>query len=316
MIPSRFELCCLPTPCHRLPRASARLVVDLWIKRDDLTGFAGGGNKGRKLEYLVPEIQASGAEVVVTCGSTQSNFVRQLAAACRMIGVRCEAVMMHLPYEPEYGKPATPGPHRGGNMVLNELFGLVPHVMPDGSWDDLFAAADERALRLRHAGQQVYQVAIGGSSPQGAYAFWQAAQELDMPFDNVVTATSSGSTLAGLATALQGTGCRVIGISCDPEEENRDDVLRLSQGLSETFGVAAPLADVDIRFEFAGEGYGVPSPEGERARRTLAAEEAILLDSIYSAKAFAGLEALVASGEIQGRTLFWHTGGTPSIFAH
>ena len=85
MIPSRFELCCLPTPCHRLPRASARLGVDLWIKRDDLTGFAGGGNKGRKLEYLVPEIQASGAEVVVTCGSTQSNFVRQLAAACRMI---------------------------------------------------------------------------------------------------------------------------------------------------------------------------------------------------------------------------------------
>ena len=85
MIPSRFELCCLPTPCHRLPRASARLGVDLWIKRDDLTGFAGGGNKGRKLEYLVPEIQASGAEVVVACGSTQSNFVRQLAAACRMI---------------------------------------------------------------------------------------------------------------------------------------------------------------------------------------------------------------------------------------
>ncbi len=313
--PERFPLLCLPTPCHALPRLSADLGIDLWIKRDDLTGFAMGGNKGRKLEYLIHDALKSGADIVTTCGSTQSNFVRQLAAACAVAGIRCAAALMDGPYEPGYQEPH-PKPCRGGNLILDELFGLEIDHHPDGPWEELFARSTALAERHRRAGEQVYEIPIGGSSPLGAYGFVQAASEIPETFDFVVTATSSGSTHAGLAYGLAGAPTRVIGISCDPEPEIRDDLVRLSRGLDELLGSHRATADFDLRFDYVGPGYGWPSEAGEAAMTRMARQEGIVLDPVYSAKAFSGLIDLTKRGEISGRVLFWHTGGMPALFAH
>lgn len=298
-----------------MPRLSADLGIDLWIKRDDLTGFGGGGNKGRKLEFLMPQVVASGADVVVTCGATSSNFVRQLGAACAMLGLGCEAVVMDAPFEPGFPRASAPPLAEGGNEVLNDLFGVVRHRLPDGSWDELFEGAAHHAAALRGRGRRVFELRIGGSSAEGAYAFALAANEIPDGFDWVVVASSSGSTLAGLAPTLQTRGMRVVGISADPEEENRDDVLRLAREATARFGLPS-LTSIDLRFDYVGEGYGVASDAGQAASRQMARREGIVLDPVYSAKAFAGLLDLVARGELTGRGLFWHTGGLPSVFGH
>lgn len=313
-----MPLCILPTPCHRLERVSQDLKTDIWIKRDDLTGFAMGGNKGRKLEFLVHEATASGANAIVTCGAAQSNFIRQLAAACAVANIACYAAVMRMPYAALHGKPTVQKPTGGGNLVLDALFGAQLTEFPDDDWEVLYDHAEAIALRLEADGMNVYRIPVGGSSPVGAYAFVEAARELPGTFDAVVCPTSSGSTHAGLAHAFYGTETRVIGISCDPEPEILDDLVPLIHGLDEVTGVhhKIPREAVDFRLDWAGEAYGVPSPEGEAALAYLASREGILLDPAYSAKAFAGFLDLVRSGEIGGRVLFWHTGGMPALFTH
>lgn len=320
MLP-RIPLIIAPTPLHRLDRASEALGIDLWIKRDDLTGFAMGGNKGRKLEFLMAEAVASGAEVVVSCGSVQSNFIRQLGAACRILGLRCAATAMELPYEPDFGKPAGYGPKaaRGGNEVLDQMLGIELEIVPDGSWEDLFSAAEELALKHEAAGMKVYRIPIGGSSPQGAFAFYQAGLEARQQgeFETVVCPSSSGSTHAGLAYAYATTPTKVIGISCDPEPENLTDLVRLAAGLDgiTRFHQDMTIADFDLRYDFVGDGYGVASEGSVKAIDWLLDHEGIFLDPIYSGKAFDGLLNLVQKGELTGRVLFWHTGGMPTLFA-
>lgn len=313
-MPARFPLILAPTPHHRLNRLSDELGLDLWIKRDDLTGFAMGGNKGRKLEFLVGDWLERGIDTVVTCGSTESNFVRHLAVACDMAAIECHAVLMDQPYEAGFQAPKANRVGRG-NARLNDLSNLKVHSMPDGSWDDLFSAADELAADLVAKGKRVENIPIGGSCALGAYAFFMAAQEIKGA-DYVVHASSSGSTQVGLTMASRGTGTRVIGISCDPEPALIDDFLELSQGLSELVGVPAlAREEIDLRYDFVGAGYGVPSEEGARAMQRMLTAEGIYLDPIYSAKAFAGLLALSES-ELKGkRVTFWHTGGLPALFA-
>jgi len=317
MIPSPIRLIQRPTPCHRLERLSAELGIDLWIKRDDLTGFAMGGNKGRKLEYLMAEAVQSRANVVVTCGASQSNFIRQLGAACSMLGMRCVAAVMDLPFAAVHGKPDFEGSHAGGNVLLDGILGVEIVRFPDDDWEVLYAHAERIADDLEAAGAAVYRIPIGGSSPLGAYAFVEAASEIEDPFDWVVTASSSGSTQGGLAYACHGTETRVVGVACDPEPEIMEDLVRLVTGLDTLTGGAKQMAegDLDLRLDWAGEAYGVPSPAGEAALARLARREGIFLDPIYSAKAFSGLLALAEQGELGGRVLFWHTGGTPALFA-
>ncbi|MCW5938483.1 MAG: pyridoxal-phosphate dependent enzyme [Fimbriimonadaceae bacterium] len=313
----RIRLCQLPTPVHQLHRLSQELDIDLWIKRDDLTGFAGGGNKGRKLEYLMAQALKQNAEVIVTCGSRQSNFVRQLGGACAVLGLRCVAAVMRLPYEGPLGKPAAPCPAEGGNVVLDDLFGVELYLYDDGPWEDLFGHASDLAARERENGRSVFEVPIGGSSPLGAFAFAEAACEVETDFDAIVVPTSSGSTHAGLAWAFHGTSTKVFGIACDPEQDLLDDVCRLAGGIDELTGTKKGLLlqDLSLNREYVGEGYGVASRAGIEAQRLMARREAILLDPVYSAKAFSGLLGLARSGELGGKTLFWHTGGFPSLFA-
>ncbi len=285
------------------------------MKRDDLTGFAMGGNKGRKLEYLLGEALESGADLVVTCGSIQSNFVRQLGAACAVAGLRCIASSMALPYE---DAPATGTRLKdsGGNVLLNDLCGLEMEVMPDGTWEEMYAAAEAIAVREESKGHRVYRVPIGGSSARGAYGFVKAAEEIPH-FDWIVFASSSGSTHTGLQYFFQGTTTQVLGIACDPEPEIANDFAELAHDLDALLGTDKHLRPTDFKldFRFVGDGYGTYGESTLGAIRKMARTEGIFLDPIYSGKAFEGLLQLAKEGTIAGKVLFWHTGGLPALFA-
>lgn len=320
MAPEKVSLCCLPTPVHRLLRLSDRLGVDLWVKRDDLTGFAMGGNKGRKLEYLLAQALAQKVDCVVTCGSVHSNFVRQTGAACAVHGIECHAAVMHLPYDAPAGKPHGEYPSYGGNEVLDHLLGVHLHHFEDGTWEELFDHASSIAGKLRAEGKTVMEVPVGGSSPLGAYSFFLAGHELrdQLPlFDWIVTPTSSGSTHAGLAYAFHGTHTRVIGVACDPEPAMGDDLERLCAGMDEITGLekCLPSDSIDLRLGYVGPGYNVFAAAAQSAIELLARVEGVFLDPVYSAKAFSGLLDLVDKGELRGRGLFWHTGGLPTLLA-
>lgn len=315
----RIPLALLPTPIHRLDQLSMELGLDLWIKRDDLTGFALGGNKGRKLEYLLPAALERGADTIVTCGAIQSNFIRQLGAACRRVGLRCVAAVMNLPYEDALPEAPMLESH-GGNVLLDELLGVELHRMPNGTWDELYDAAEALAKSEEKKGRRVYRIPVGGSSGLGAAAFVFAGQEViqqSPSFDWIVTASSSGSTQTGLTIAMQSTQTKVLGICSDPEPELVDHFAELSQDVATETGwdCALPASAFHLNTSYVGPGYGVPSPEGNAALRRVAQSEGVFLDPIYSAKAFAGLIDLAQKGEISGRVLFWHTGGIPTLFS-
>lgn len=320
--PKRLPLALLPTPLHRLNGLSEMLGVDLWIKRDDLTGFAMGGNKARKLEYLMAEIVESGYDAVVTCGSTQSNFVRQLGTACAMHGVACIAVVMDLPF-PDGGEAPIylGGGHEGGNLVLDQLANVQIDRIEDGPWSALELRAAMVSQDLRTKGHRVYEIPIGGSTPLGAFGFWKAGQELAAqadPFDFIVTASSSGSTQAGLGHYFHGSSTRVVGVSADDEPEIVDDIVTLARGLDRLTGQDKRMSksDFDFRLDYAFPGYGVPSMETWDAIHLMLHREGIVLDPVYSGKAFFGLLHMVDQLGMQGRILFWHTGGMPSLFTH
>jgi len=313
----RIKLCCLPTPCHRLERLSAELGIDLWIKRDDLTGFGGGGNKGRKLEYIMAEAVEQKVVRIVSCGSRQSNFVRQLGAACSVLGIKCTAAVMVLPYDQAHGKPEGSVPAGGGNATLDELFGVELREYPDDDWLVLFDHAKKLADEYKATGETVMEIPVGGSMPIGAYAFAQAAVEVGEGWDFVVTPTSSGSTHAGLGWAFHGSRTRVIGVSCDPEKDLSDDLKRLTDGIDELTGMPKKMkrSDFELRRDWVGPGYNIASEQGTAAITLMAQREGILLDPVYSGKAFAGLIDMARSKAISERVLFWHTGGLPTLLA-
>lgn len=267
----------------------------------------------------MPQILASGAETVVTCGAMQSNFIRQLAASCAVFNLKLVAACMNLPYISE--DKWLPFHHSGndGNLYLDRYFGLERRRFPDGTWDQLDDYRDEIAKELEAAGRKVFVVKLGGGSPQGVHAFFLAGEELlrqtPADIDQIVVASSSGSTQVGLAHRFMGTSTRVIGMACDPEPDIPEDLAELSREYADAFG-GQPLEvdDFDFRLDWVGPGYGVPSEAGDDAVKYLASREGILLDQVYSGKAFAGMLDLARAGGLPGRTVFWHTGGVPSLF--
>ncbi|MBI3458576.1 MAG: D-cysteine desulfhydrase family protein [Candidatus Rokubacteria bacterium] len=309
-LPPREPLGFFPTPLHPLPRLAAHLGGPrLWIKRDDLTGFALGGNKVRKLEFFLGEARAIGADILLTAGGHQSNHARVTAAAAARAGLDCLLVLSG-------GRPVSDT----GNLALDRLFGAAVRFVETGPerMPVLHALADE----LRAAGRRPLVIPIGGSTPLGALGYVEAAREAAGQFETlgvtpvaVVHGSSSGGTQAGLVVGCRtaGLGTRVIGASAD---ETRADLTRMIADivgpLSELIGVPAPPADaIEVLDDYVGEGYGIPTGASEEATRLFARLEGIPLDPTYSAKAAAGLLDLIRRGAFgpDDVVCFWHTGG-------
>ena len=316
---ARYPLAHLPTPLEPMPELGAALGGPaLWIKRDDQTGLATGGNKTRKLEYLIAGALEAKANVILTVGAVQSNHCRQTAAAAARAGLDCVLVLRgEAPTLKEWT----------GNLLLDHLLGA--EIKWAGDNDPLDAMA-QAAQAEQNAGRRPYVIPYGGSNATGAAAYALAFQELwdqmtalDLEFDRVIFASSSGGTQAGLAVGARACGYtgQILGISVD----------KTGGHLRETVaGLLAPVVahlslDVDldpgalqVDDRFLGDGYAVLTEAEREAIRLAARSEGILLDPVYTGKAMAGLIAMVRRGEIDPgeRVLFWHTGGTPALFAY
>ncbi|HNS50479.1 MAG TPA: D-cysteine desulfhydrase family protein [Anaerolineae bacterium] len=315
----QFFLANLPTPLELMSRLSSALGgPELWIKRDDLTGLATGGNKTRKLELLLSDALSQGADVVLTVGAPQSNHCRQTAAAAAKAGLACVLVLRgHAP----------PLQRWTGNLLLDQILGARLWWAADQDpLDAMRAAADAE----RAAGRSPYVIPYGGSNPVGASAYalafdelWNQMMTLRLYFDRVVFASSSGGTQAGLVVGARAC-CydgQVLGISVD---KTRADLHRAVSDLLVPTAEQLKLDlvfgedDVQINDNYLGKGYGILSDAEADAIRLVARTEGILLDPVYTGKAMAGLHDLIKCGAIGSdeTVLFWHTGGIPALFAH
>lgn len=291
-----------PTPLEAAPRLAEHLGLrpdDLWIKRDDLTGLGGGGNKIRKLEYTCGEALEQGATTLVTTGAAQSNHARLTAAAAGRLGLDAVLVLA--------GEP-----HGTGNLSLDNLFGA--RLVWAGDVDDarLEAAAKKVAEDLRTRGARPAVIPFGGSSAVAVRGYADCGAELEHQASgdlaHVVVAVGSGGTMAGLVSALG--AARVLGVDSGAVTNARERVTRL---LPEPPGDALRL-----RGDQVGPGYGRLTPAVRTAMRDAARLEGVVLDPVYTAKALAGLTAAVRDGDIRpgDRTVFVHTGGLPGLFGH
>jgi D-cysteine desulfhydrase family pyridoxal phosphate-dependent enzyme len=308
----RAAIAHLPTPLEELPRLSQELGGPrLLVKRDDQTGLAFGGNKTRKLEYLVGEAIAEGADVLVTAGAVQSNHCRQTAAAAARFGFACKLVLF-----------GDAGPRPTANLWLDQLLGAeiiyTTRARRDVELQNQFDAA-------RQEGRRPYLVPYGGSNGTGAAAYAEAMREFleqRVAADWIVFASSSGGTQAGLMAGarLHGFGGRVLGISVDePQAALQAKVASLASEVAAKLGFPQTFSNEDalVNDQYCGAGYGVMT-DGERAAiRLFARIEGLLLDPVYTGRAAAGLLDLIRRGFFppDDTVLFWHTGGTPALFA-
>jgi D-cysteine desulfhydrase family pyridoxal phosphate-dependent enzyme len=309
----RIRFAHLPTMVEELPRLSARLGGPrILIKRDDQTGLAFGGNKTRKLEFLIAEAQQMGADTLISAGAIQSNHCRQTAAAAAKFGFRCILVLTgQLPEQPS------------ANFLLDGLFGAQVVPVPDRA--DRDRVLRETADAALANGQKPYLVPYGGSSATGALGYAFAMEELmqqGVHPDWIVFGTSSGGTHAGLALGqrLFGFSGKVLGISIDESEEwLKEHVSALASAASERMGPRLEIgrSDIEANADYCKAGYGVLTEAELDALHVFASTEGLLLDPVYTGRAAAGLIDLIKKGSIKkGETvLFWHTGGQPALFA-
>ncbi|MFE7753226.1 D-cysteine desulfhydrase family protein [Streptomyces sp. NPDC057428] len=297
-----------PTPLEPMPRLGRALGLgagDLWIKRDDLVGIGGGGNKVRKLEWTCGAALAEGATVLVTTGAPQSNHARLTAAAGARLGLEVVLVLA-----------GTPGSSSSGNLALDGLFGAT--VVWAGDVDDreLSAAAKDVVARLRRQGAVPALIPFGGSSVAGARGYEECGREIlaQAPdLSTVVVAVGSGGTMAGLIASLGET--RVMGVHCGAVPDPGRTVAELASGL---MGRDCPAESLRLRLDQVGEGYGSLTQAAHAALTVTARTEGIVLDPVYTGRALAGLIAAVEEGVVQPgqRTVFLHSGGMAGLFGH
>jgi 1-aminocyclopropane-1-carboxylate deaminase len=321
----RARLVVAPTPIHPLARLSAELDgPEIWIKRDDLTGLAGGGNKTRKLEFLVGDALAAGADTLLTVGAIQSNHTRQTAAAAAKLGLDC--ALLHNSWTPDAGEY-----YRSvGNILLSDLLGAqLYHDALERPIEDQ-GRLEELGERLREEERRPYVIPGGGSDHRlGGFGYVACAaeivaqaNELDVGFDYIVHCTGSSGTQAGLLAGLAALGSptRVIGVADDDETDGkRARVLRLAAATLRELGRSQSVADGDVRVIAADPNpYGVAGPETIDALRLFARLEGLVADPVYEGKAVRGLIELVARGELLrgDRVLLLHLGGTPAVHAY
>jgi L-cysteate sulfo-lyase len=316
----RFPLAHTPTPLQPMRRLSQFLEgPNIWIKRDDQTGLAGGGNKARKLEFLMAAALAEGADTVITAGAVQSNHCRQTAAAANLAGLQCELVLS--------GKePKDPT----GNLLLDLFLGARIHYATRELRNATMAQVAET---LRAKGKHPFIIPIGGSTGLGALGYALAMAELveqiaanAISFDRIIVASSSGGTQAGMVLGsrlFEFTG-EILGISIDNEKL---DGRPFQQELCNIAAEAAAIVKTDIAFsnddfsvqyDYLGEGYGVVGSLEKEAIRIAARQEGVILDPVYSGRAFGSMVDLIRKQKLdrQENILFWHTGGSAALFAY
>ncbi len=313
----RLPIAYLPTPVVEMKRLSQELGGPrLFVKRDDQTGLATGGNKSRKLEFLIAEALAEGAETVLTVGAAQSNHARQTAAAAAMYGLR--SVLILAGTDPE---------EWNGNLLLDDLLGARVRWAGD---NPLHETMMEVGVEEETDGRHPYLIPVGGSNPTGAMGYVGAMeelvgqlQELQLDVDAVVFASSSGGTQAGLMVAAKALGFKgqVVGISVAKMEQGLREILReLAPQTAERLRLEQSFdqTDIVVHDEYVGGGYGVLGDAERQAIRLVASTEGILLDPVYTGRAMAGLIDLIRKGTFGRKhtVVFWHTGGTPALFAY
>jgi D-cysteine desulfhydrase family pyridoxal phosphate-dependent enzyme len=308
----RTPLAILPTPVEELPRLSDQLGRRLLLKRDDLTGLAFGGNKIRKLEFLCADALRRGADTLVTTGAPQSNHCRQTAAAAAKLGMRCVLVLT-----------APPQPLEEGNLLLDTLVGAELVWAGDRPRDQ---ALQETFTREESAGRNPYRIPYGGSNPLGAAAYALAVRELmtqEIRPDWILFASSSGGTQSGLVLGARwfGFAGRIHGISVDLKADAlRSKIHRLVSETIDMLGKeeTVPPDSIHVDDRFLGAGYGKAGKLERDAIHLFARQEGVLLDPVYTARAAGGMLEMIRRGEIRESetVLFWHTGGTPAVWAY
>lgn len=295
---------------------------NIYMKRDDLLGLTSGGNKTRKLEFLMAEALEQGADTILTCGAVQSNHCRLTLAAAVKEGLKCQLII-------EERVPGSYAPEASGNNFLFRLLGVeAVRVVPGGS--DMMAELEKLAEELRAQGRKPYIVPGGGSNPTGALGYVSCAQEIQeqafemgVRFDHIVSASGSAGTHAGLISGIIGNNMNIpmTGISVNrPKEVQTDAVFSLAEKTLEKLGSANKIKreDVVVFDDYVGPGYSRPTQSMVDAVQLLARTEAILMDPVYTGKTMAGMLDLIRKGYFKDceNILFVHTGGSPALYAY
>jgi L-cysteate sulfo-lyase len=312
---SRLHNSLLPTPIHRLDSLSEKYDVNVYCKRDDLTGFGFGGNKTRKLDFLLAEACDIGCDTLIAIGANQSNFCRMAAA----YGVAC-GLNVHLVLGGK--EPA----HPTGNLRLDHLLDVTCHHVDSTDWDTWAKEAEKLETELTSQGKKVYRMPVGGSTPRGALGYVDAFVEimadqsrLGVEFNAFMHASSSAGTQAGLVVgrAMAGWPGSIIGINvAKPQDELKKEVLDLATATAAEMNVKINSADIIADDSYIGEGYAIRTPGCEEAVALFARKMGIFLDYVYTGKAAAGLIDYLRKGRFDKGTnvLFIHTGGNIELF--
>lgn len=321
----RIRLGHFPTPLEFMPNLTRHLDgPNIYIKRDDCTGLATGGNKTRKLEFLVAQAIAEGADTLITQGAVQSNHARQTIAAAARTGMKCKVLL-------EQRVPDADNEYESsGNVLLDDLMGgQIVARLPSGT--DMQQAMEQLASQLRSTGAKPYVIPGGGSTPVGALGYVACAQELlnqsfeaGIRIDHVVHATGSTGTQAGLVVGLRASnsGIPVFGVSVRmPKQKQEENVWKLVQSTIDYMGLppsSVERSDIVANSDFVGGGYGIATDAMVEAVRLTAEQEAILLDPVYSGKGMAGLIGLIRLGHFRKgeNVVFIHTGGAVGLFGY
>ena len=319
----RVKLCHAPTPLEFMPNLTRELGgPQLWIKRDDCTGLATGGNKNRKLEFLIGDAIAQGADHIVTQGAVQSNHVRQTAAAAAKFGLKCTALLEHRiqTNDSDYLD--------SGNVLLDRMLGLNIEYRDGGT--DMQKAIEEVGEKLKSQGEKPYVIPGGGSNATGALGYAHVALELlaqanemQLRIDRLVHATGSAGTQAGLVAGLEAlnSGIAVLGIGVRlPRDRQEANVHRLAEATAEKLGLKGGIRReaVVANCDYVGDGYGIPTAGMAEALMMTARLEGIFLDPVYSGKGMAGLIDLIRKGQFgkDENVVFLHTGGQVGLFGY
>ncbi|WP_201603495.1 D-cysteine desulfhydrase family protein [Psychrobacter submarinus] len=309
-----------PTPLIELSRLSAKLNgPKIYMKRDDNTGLALGGNKTRKLEYIMADALAKGADTVITAGAIQSNHCRQTAGAAASLGLEC-----HLVLGGQAPKQAQ------GNLLLDQIYGCHIHwAGANRKGEDIPALVEQ----LTAKGKKPYVIPYGGSNEHGAIAFVEAYKEMesqreamDVTFSHIVFASSSGATHAGLmlGNKMFDNDCQIVGINIDKGEMDKvpfdEHIVSLANSTAQLIAADYQFTadDLILNSDYVGDGYGVIGVLEKEAIALTAQNEGILLDPVYTGRAMGGLIDMIRTGQIKAtdNVLFWHTGGAPALFAY